>query len=55
MTDQEFIDQLTAYLAQFSEGESPEVPVFRNADGSLNREKMLALPCFADFKAEIQA
>jgi hypothetical protein len=48
-TDDEFTASLTAYLAQFSAGQDPVVPLFKNDDGSINREKTLALPCFADF------
>jgi hypothetical protein len=43
---------LTAYLAQFSEGAEPIVPVHYDCDGSINREKTLALPCFAGFQLE---
>ncbi|HWS18905.1 MAG TPA: hypothetical protein VN223_12850 [Candidatus Elarobacter sp.] len=49
MTDIEFTSSLTAYLAQFSEGYEPTVPFFKNNDGSIDREKTLALPCYADF------
>lgn len=48
-TDAEFIAALTAYLALFSEGHEPIVPLHYNSDGSINREKTLASPCFADF------
>jgi len=48
-TDAEFIAALTAYLAQFSEGQSPIVPLFKRDDGTIDRDKTLALPCFADF------
>lgn len=51
-TDTEFVAALTGYLAQFSEGEPPEVPLFRKDDGSIDREKTLALPCFANFHLE---
>ena len=50
MNDQTFENQLRDHLAQFSEGHSPVVPLFKNPDGSINREKTLALPCFANFK-----
>jgi hypothetical protein len=49
-TDSEFISRLTAYLAQFSEGQQPMVPLFRNDEGSIDREKTLALPCYANFQ-----
>ena len=52
-TDAEFAASLTAYLRQFSEGHEPSVPLFRNDDGSINRDKTLALPCFADFRLEL--
>lgn len=45
-TDNEFIAALTSYLAQFSEGHKPLVPLFKNEDGSINRDKTLALPCY---------
>ena len=48
-TDAEFAAALTAYLKQFSEGQSPVVPIFTQDDGSIDREKTLALPCYADF------
>ena len=51
-TDTEFVAALTVYLAQFSEGEPPEVPLFRKDDGSIDREMTLALPCFANFRLE---
>ena len=49
-TDDQFLEDLTNYLSQGSDGIAPTVPCFINGDGSLNRERMLALPCFADFK-----
>lgn len=49
MTEAEFVAKLTAYLAQFSEGHEPTVPLFKNHDGSIDREKTLALPCYSDF------
>lgn len=52
LSDTEFLARLTVYLKQFSEGAEPPVPIFRNGDGSLNRERMLALPCFAGFRLE---
>lgn len=48
MTDFEFIAALTSYLALFSEGHEPTVPLFKKSDGSIDREKTLALPCYAD-------
>jgi hypothetical protein len=49
MTDAEFTASLSAYLAQFAEGHEPTVPLFKNNDGSIDREKTLALPCYAGF------
>ena len=49
MTDTEFMIRLTAYLAQFSEGQAPTVPLFKKHDGSIDRKKTLALPCYTDF------
>jgi hypothetical protein len=49
MTDAEFTASLTAYLAQFSEGYEPMVPLFKNDDGSIDRAKTLALPCYSNF------
>jgi hypothetical protein len=51
-TDEQFVSVLTAYLRQFSEGESPVVPLFVNDDGSIDRNKTLALPCYAGFHLE---
>ena len=50
-TDDEFIAALKTYLAQFSEGYEPTVPFFKNDDGSVNREKTLALACYTGFLA----
>jgi len=47
MTDAVFVAKLTAYLAQFSEGDKPTVPLFSKDDGSIDRNKTLALPCYA--------
>jgi hypothetical protein len=46
MTDAEFKARLTTYLAQFAEGHKPIVPLIKNADGTINREETLALPCY---------
>ena len=48
MTDVDFTAILTAHLAQFSEGHQPIVPLFKNSDGSIDRDKTLALPCYMD-------
>ncbi len=52
ISDAVFLERLTAYLAQFSEGTEPIVPLHYNSNGSINREKTLASPCFADFRLE---
>jgi len=52
MTDTDFVARLTAYLAQFSEEQEPTVPIFRKDDGSIDHNKTLALPCYADFHLE---
>jgi hypothetical protein len=46
MTDPEFTALLSAHLAQFTQ-DAPAVPLFNKADGSIDREKTLALPCYA--------
>jgi hypothetical protein len=50
ITDDIFLARLAAYLGQSADGPKPETPVFRNEDGSINREKTLALPCYWNFK-----
>ncbi len=52
MTDIEFMARLTAFLAQFSEGQEPTVPLFKKDDGSIDRNKTLLLPCYASFHLE---
>jgi hypothetical protein len=52
MNDLTLIRRLTAFLAQFNQGTPPVVPLFINADGSLDRHKTLALPCYAGFCLE---
>ena len=52
MTDAEFKARLTTYLAQFSEGQKPIIPLFEKADGSIDRNKTLALPCVSGFQLE---
>ncbi|HEY2914580.1 MAG TPA: hypothetical protein VGK21_14550 [Candidatus Angelobacter sp.] len=49
MTDAEFVAKLTAYLAQFSAGQDPTVPLFKKGDGSIDRNKTLSLACYAGF------
>jgi len=48
-SDSEFTASLAAYLAQFSEGHKPTVPLFKKDDGSIDRDKTLALPCFVNY------
>jgi len=50
MSDDEFRARLTAYLGRSADGIQPKIPVFINDDGSINREKTLALPCYWNFK-----
>jgi hypothetical protein len=52
MNDLELIRRLTAFVAQFSQGAPSALPLFINADGSLDRHKTLALPCYAGFCLE---
>jgi hypothetical protein len=52
MNDLTLIRRLTAFLAQFNQGTPPVVPLFIKADGSLDRHKTLALPCYAGFCLE---
>ena len=51
-TDAEFVAALTAYLAQFSDGQAFAVPLFRKDDGLIDHNKTLALPCYAGFRSE---
>jgi hypothetical protein len=46
MTDDEFLARLAAHLGHAPGGVEPETPVFKNTDGSINREKTLSLPCY---------
>jgi hypothetical protein len=48
-SDSEFTASLAAYLSQFSEGHKPTVPLFKKDDGSIDRDKTLALPCFVNY------
>jgi hypothetical protein len=50
MSDDEFLARLAGYLGPSADGIAPETPVFMNNDGSINREKTLALPCYWNFK-----
>lgn len=52
MTDAEFEKQLRDYLARFSEGQEPTVPLMINDDGTINREKTLGLVCYSDFELQ---
>lgn len=51
MNDIEFENKLRLYLAQFSEGQEPMVPLMLEEDGIINREKTLGLVCYRDMKA----
>jgi hypothetical protein len=50
LTDHEFLARLSAYLGKSADGIEPKTPVFKNDDGSINREKTLSLPCYWNFK-----
>jgi hypothetical protein len=50
MSDDEFLARLAAYLGRSADGIEPETPIFMNDDGSINREKTLALPCYWNFQ-----
>ncbi len=54
-TDAEFEKQLRDYLARFSEGQEPTVPLMINDDGTINREKTLGLVCYSDFELPKQS
>jgi hypothetical protein len=45
MSDDAFLACLAAYLGRSADGIAAETPVFKNDDGSINREKNLALRC----------
>ena len=49
LTDADFISQLRSHLAT-SKGGHPIVPLIKNADGVINREETLALPCYQNFQ-----
>jgi hypothetical protein len=51
-TDAEFEDKLRSYLAQFSEGQRPVVPLLLNDDGTINRKKTLGLVCYSGIGAD---
>ncbi|HZU32599.1 MAG TPA: M15 family metallopeptidase [Candidatus Angelobacter sp.] len=44
LQDQQFEEKLRSYL------HDPVVPLFRKDDGSIDREKTLSLPCYADLR-----
>jgi len=50
LTDDEFLARLSTCLGKSADGIEPETPIFKNDDGSINREKTLALPCYWNFK-----
>ena len=49
MTDEQFKQALTDYLAQFSEGRKPIVPLKSLPNGKLDRKGTLSLPCYHGF------
>jgi len=55
ITDTEFEKQLRNYLARFSEGQEPTVPLMINDDGTINHEKTLGLVCYSDFELPKQS
>ncbi len=50
--DLEFLDTLQAHLQKVSGDDLGGIPasLFLNPDGSVNREKTLAMDCYAGFK-----
>lgn len=44
--EQVFFDTLRNYLALFSEGQQPIVPLLQNEDGTIRRSATLDLPCY---------
>lgn len=50
ISDEVFLARLAEYLGQSADGLKPDTPIFRNDDGTINREKTLALPCYWNFK-----
>jgi hypothetical protein len=50
LTDEEFLVRLAACLGRPDGGVEPETPIFKNDDGSIDREKTLSLPCYWNFK-----
>ena len=50
MSDDEFLTRLSDYFGRSADVIEPETPIFMNDDGSINREKTLALPCYWNFK-----
>lgn len=50
MSDDEFLARLAAHLSRSADAIEAETPIFKNDDGSINREKTLALPCYWNFK-----
>ena len=55
ITDTEFEKQLRDYLARFSEGQEPTVPLMINDDGTINQEKTLGLVCYSDLELPKQS
>lgn len=51
--DEKFVESLRAYLNHGNtSGIEPTTPIFKNSDGTINREKTLALPCYMDMPVE---
>jgi hypothetical protein len=52
MSDKDFFESLQEYLMRGEKDRtiSPSVPIFRKADGSIDREKTLALDCFDGYR-----
>ena len=55
MSDDEFLACLAAYLGRSTDGIEPETPIFKNDDGSINREKKPRLAVLLEFQALEQA
>jgi hypothetical protein len=49
ISDELFLARLAECLGQSADRLKPETPIFRNDDGTINRERTLALPCYWNF------
>lgn len=56
-TDEQFEDGLRKYLAQFSEGQEPDVPLLleEGTSGSILRTQTLALVCYGTMPEDVKA